>query len=378
MPLTALVNQKLVVAPLLTDEEWTSLTAEAKAKKVDVILPCCYAPGHLRVSKLGTRHFFHHRRGECTTAPETVEHMKAKEEVALACRDAGWGVATEAAGDGWRADVLATRGNAKIAFEIQWSAQSFEETEHRQERYRQAGIRGCWLFRKLPRDLLSPCNEVPAFEVSMGENGALSVMGAPLHRLVGGLLGGKYRFCTFMTARGSYAHGIVFREIRCWRCQKPYHVYSVVTVNTIPDDFNEISEFDSVCGGRFAVYESPAMFGGGYEIEFSPEIVQAVEQFTSTPEGSTLHLATIATRHSKTVGESYRSFGCPWCDAMLGAFYLQNVRSEGRVVAQFKMPMPAESCISEEEPHWCYSEAGHFCGPYEEPLAECQADPEGE
>ena len=102
-------------------------------------------------SKLGTQFFAHKRRGECTSAAETAEHLFVKACIAKAIKGTEWEVSTEQRGqapDGsvWVADVMASRAAHRIAFEMQWSAQSQDETARRQEQYRSSGVRGLWLF----------------------------------------------------------------------------------------------------------------------------------------------------------------------------------------------------------------------------------------
>ena len=69
----------------------------------------------------------------------------------------------------WRADVLAVQGGKRIAFEVQWSRQTYEETSLRQERYKASNVRGCWLFRIAPKEMLDydktsvADKEIPAF-----------------------------------------------------------------------------------------------------------------------------------------------------------------------------------------------------------------------
>jgi competence protein CoiA len=129
----------------MSDEEWLNL----KAQRPKVRLCCCDSTGYLRTSKLGTKHFVHGKDRICNWAPEKWQHLLAKTEIVRVCQQFGYDAKTEVSGSDWRADVLATKTDRgqliRLAFEVQWSPQTLEETAARQAKYQRDGIRCCWL-----------------------------------------------------------------------------------------------------------------------------------------------------------------------------------------------------------------------------------------
>jgi Competence protein CoiA-like family len=152
MPLRCLgPNGQSIQSFDLPEAEWSALRLENRRLR-QLRMPCCDASVVMRTSTLGLKFFAHKSRGPCQSAPETEAHLALKTLAAQAARRAGWTCATEAggsspSGETWTADVLADKGKAKIAIEIQWSPQTNEESLYRQERYRQSGVRCLWLFR---------------------------------------------------------------------------------------------------------------------------------------------------------------------------------------------------------------------------------------
>ena len=230
MPLRALINGDEVLAPFISDTEWLEL----KAKKPQIVLPCCNEAGFLRTSKLGIKHFVHKKK-ICDWKPESQEHLMAKTEIVKACRQAGYSASTEVSGLDWRADVLAvkegSKGKIQIAFEVQWSYQTLEETQRRQAKYKENGIRCCWLFRCLPKGGdHHPCSELPMFQLVLERSGffvcdTFSQHKFTLSKFIVALLTGKFKFCTYMICQRNQKINLAFFRIRCSFCRGESHAY---------------------------------------------------------------------------------------------------------------------------------------------------------
>jgi hypothetical protein len=123
-----------------------------------VALVCrgCGAPMSAKSSSRGLR-FFAHRSAApgCPSQGETIAHRLLKIELVTAARDAGWHAELEIAGNGWRADVLATSpdGTRRIAFEAQLASCTIEDLDERTATMRADGVEVCWVT---DRDVTAP------------------------------------------------------------------------------------------------------------------------------------------------------------------------------------------------------------------------------
>ena len=360
MPLRALLEGREFLAPLMSEEEWIELKKTLSHEKLNVMLPCCNKPGFLRVSKLGTRHFVHKVKPDfnCNWKPETAEHLLAKAEIVRACKKAGYEVSTEVTGPDWRADVLATRKDIKVAFEVQLSAQSDEETKERNERYKRDGIRACWLMKKKVRISLTQSTlqrDTPTFRLDLNENKVFSVSVNERHHklddFIEALLSKKIKFCENLKSKEKQRLHIIFYEKECWKCKKKSHVYYIK------------NPYQSNCGQQLGC-EFPMWSRGEYV--FRPEVLETVREFLKTDDAAKLKVGEIKHRYSKTMSSSYLSFGCYWCDALFGDHFQSedawaafcdndsaNVSLEKDVI--LKTPM------IQKMSHWCFPEDGTFC-----------------
>jgi hypothetical protein len=76
-----------------------------------------------------------------------MAHRLLKLQLASAIRDAGWYAELEVAGEGWRADVLATSpdGTRRMAWEAQLAQITLDELRGRTARMKASGVPVCWV-----------------------------------------------------------------------------------------------------------------------------------------------------------------------------------------------------------------------------------------
>lgn len=355
MPLRATINSEDIIAPFLSDDEWDNLKQRIKSENFEVIIPCCGNPAYLRTSKYGIRHFVHKTRGDCTSKPETWQHLKAKQEIVRACREVGYEVSTEVEGEGWRADVLAVKNNVRIAFEVQWSPQTWETTQERQQKYQNSGIRCCWLFKTPPANYKAS-QEVPLFKLNITDEACTvlfnpysyeswqerHIRAIPLSEFVSALLSGKLKFCDELRATKQQKIRMVFTETECWRCKKTFHIYYLHALK-------------SACGDEI-----------GIDL-FNRQMIAMAIDFVKSPEGQHIELGYIKKRYSKTVNDSYISFGCPHCDAIVGDFFLRHEilmeapYYEDEAPAILEREITLSNQIGHAYAHWCFPETQPFC-----------------
>jgi hypothetical protein len=159
VPLKAIVDGETIIGPDLSKEEWTTLRSRHK-KGLTIKMGCCGAPGHLRISKKGTQHFYHAVDTGCNYEQESKEHLEIKYQIYKICKSEQWETYVEfpASDRTWISDVYAIKDGRKIVFEIQISTISPNELEERDKKYGNEGIESYWLldnFLERSRDFAS-------------------------------------------------------------------------------------------------------------------------------------------------------------------------------------------------------------------------------
>ena len=365
VPLSCKSDDESICAIAYDTAQWDELRA-LNAAEDRLRLDCCGSRVTLKTSKLGTRFFAHKQRGECTSAAETAEHLFVKACIARAIIGTGWEVATEVRGtapDGslWIADVMATRGKHRIAFEAQWSPQPREETARRQAQYAASGVRGLWLFsrpsgiqisKEVPSllmevdlDALAAWVRVPAEEPagmsdrSARESQRLWSERIEMGRFVRGCL--SKQFVWAPGVEQSVPLELWTAEQDCWKCRKPTSIITQLDFRV--DQFlpgatrvsMDLENFDSPAGRAV--------------------LAEALSSVDLRSQG----IGAVRSRFSKTRGGAYLSNGCVHCDSLQGAFYEHEVWHEAEPTLTLDCSMPADlftDDVHETPLRWAFDE----------------------
>lgn len=284
------------------------------------------------------------------------KHARIQSEIVAACIRLGYQTKKEFQGDGWRADVFATKSSQMVAFEIQLSPQSLDKTLLRQSRYDQIGASCCWLFQKPPHALTEDRPDLPIFYVFESQNGmyCVSLSGRNLISLpsfVEQYLCDGIKFARSARTAPDQILKLIFYEMRCWKCGATNHLFCKDGV------------LRAACNAEI---RSDEELWESKRLVHRPEIIAAARKYISSPDGSFLNLGEIKPRYSKTVGKSYISFGCHTCDSIFGDWFVSNeelsVLNGYGQVASFEVAISLDPPIELPIPHWCYPLSGDFCG----------------
>ena len=320
MPLRARLNGEDVYSYEFDENSWNEL--KASYKKQTLMMSCCNNKAIPKVSKLNNYFFSHARKGPCTSASETVEHIFLKTRIAKIASSLGWDVITEKVGetpdgDRWIADVFCTKREAKIAFEIQWSPQTEAEFKRRQEKYIRSGVRTAWLYKlRHNQEYFHTNYETPAFGIQHKKDSHemyVPQFNQTVDDFVRGMLVGELKW---RPHEGEELVGKLITYVQqCWQCKRNTRV---------------------ILGIGFYDRDGTELGLASFQEDGIPEfILQQIGNSALAKNG----IGSIKSRYHKNMAEAYISNGCRHCDAIQGASYYFDVWVEYAYTGSLGEPM---------------------------------------
>jgi competence protein CoiA len=273
----------------------------------------------LRRSRLGKPFFAHRAVGACSSGLETEAHRFLKQMVVEVARERGWQAQTEVSGEApcggsWRADVLASRGAARVAVEIQWSPQTSDDTMRRQERYAASGIRCLWLFRQgsFPISDSLPAARIlgnleAGFRASLPDIFERGRQELPMREFLAAAFGKRLRFGLPLGAEATFTVRVA--RLPCWRC----HAWTQI-----------LKEVEVTAGPHRASLPVPEL---GRHRGLWDRVRERLP--SSFPSG------TIHRRYSRTQEREYLSNGCSHCGALIGGQFGHQASDDVRAICEY-------------------------------------------
>lgn len=219
------------------------------------------------------------------------------------CKDMELPVKTKVKTDNWKADIVVDYKNYKVAFNVCKNPRNIEETYTTMRKER---VCGCWLVLPGKNNRIS-LNKFPCFPIEYGYEGVQILLSQVweekatllLSDFISSLIQGKIRYAETMKVK--YVD-VRFYKIDCWKCGRTNDAYFVY--KTISEDGIEME--------------------GGID-SFNQTLIKGIRKFVEEHPEMNIVLGEIKQRHSKTVNDSYMSFGCKYCDSLFGNFFINDI-----------------------------------------------------
>lgn len=338
MPLSGLIDGERVVSCLLSDEQWATLKDDVREKRRTITMPCGWR-GMAKTSQLGTQYFAHAPGGDGCSAGESAQHLRAKAVIVEAVSRAGWIAATEVPGDGWVADVMATKGGVRVVFEVQWSRQNLSDYRLRQERYLDSGIASVAWFARHVDGLPESDKQLPIFGLEIDDEGeTTAVIGTAtisLAQAVDRLLNRRLQHRDYVASGRTALAEVDAGVMDCYRCHESFGVWRV-----------RQTVVEGLCGCKEARRLVPRVFAQNRP-EALPEIRVAGE---SLSRDLGVAPGRIFRRRTQAAGKHYMAFTCPHCNATCGDMFVVELFENGGT-ARSDQTQVSPSVIP--LPHWC-------------------------
>ncbi|QHO78210.1 hypothetical protein ACH79_42145 [Bradyrhizobium sp. CCBAU 051011] len=207
--------------------------------------------------------------------------------------------------------MLAYKGEAKVAIEIQWSPQTNEESLYRQERYRQSGVRCLWLFRRsgfpVSKDFPAACI---SGDLATGFKAHLGRQEMPMDEFFDAVFAKRFQYGVSL---GAKAHvRIQSGVLPCWKCGVFTRIVTFIEIFVDPYRFllavADLTDF--------------------------PDLLASCKE--RIPKAA--NIGVIKPRYSASQKRSYMSNGCYECDALIGKYFEHPAwRDEEATLAEFQI-----------------------------------------
>lgn len=227
------------------------------------------------------------------------------------CKKEGWSYHLNYKGKEWKADIVIEQPSSKFAINI---CKCPRNIETKYKIMLEDNTFGCWLLlpvdryvdfnRNTPCFMLSETNEqieVTLYSTYYYDKG----VSIEIKDFIDSLIKGKIKKANKMIVK--YAE-VIFINYTCWKCRSYNHVYYIKSLQSKEGVIITDVEDD--------------------KIKFNPQLIEAIKSHIENNKEKNIRLGEIKQRYSKSMDESYTSFGCINCNNIFGKIFVDDIISE--------------------------------------------------
>ncbi|MCQ2246423.1 MAG: hypothetical protein MJZ69_06515 [Bacteroidaceae bacterium] len=244
-----------------------------------------------------------------------VEPISKKEFITALieiCESEGWKYEKYYKTEKWKADILITMGEQKFAF---MSSNSITAASRVLPLMEVDGVKG-YAF------VLSPKKDIYASVACFGLYKVDDSMMVKVHErelslpdFIKKAINGK--IVHISSARITSVE-VMFETMDCYSCNTPHSVFFIrYLVDEDGDKYDYIKLQNDYC--EEDEIDIP-------NLQFDNDILGKVKQYISDHPEKKIVMGDVRERYSRTMGESYMSFGCPKCGSIVGEHYLEELK----------------------------------------------------
>lgn len=263
-----------------------------------------------------------------------TEFTKAILEI---CKNEGWEYEKRYKTDKWTADILIKAENKRFAFSVYKSPIEASEILPLMEK---DGVKGYGLL--LSSKWVSS-KDVACFNTHRYGDAIDVIIGAQNLRLNFFLKSALENRIEHRTKTKITAIDVIFAEFECWSCHEKHHIPYVRYL--VDENGKRISDDDD--------YVSEEDCSNAPDLCFGADYLEVVRHYIAEHPEKGIAMGEVKERYSKTRDESYMSYGCPKCDALVGDWFLKDMAvdlmyaTDESLMNRIQLKEPFETSVNE-------------------------------
>lgn len=222
------------------------------------------------------------------------------------CENKGWKYKKYYKANGWKADILISTENRSVAIS------AFNSSASATKSLPQISVEGLTWYGLILSTKKDDILGLSCFRLHRNED-AMEVVVAEnnvsLKSFIKKALENKIEH---LTKAKITAVDVLFEQVECYFCHEPHFIHYVRYLIDEKGKKRDLAYVDD--------YDLP-------DLRFGEEILEVIKYYIDSHPEKGIVMGEVKKRYSRTMEQSYMSFGCPKCDGILGDFYLNDLEA---------------------------------------------------